>query len=487
MTSSDLQHPQWLVLWRRYAAVVGGVILIIPIAYVGTFTRYLADDFCTLGSLRELGFWGSQVYWYVNWSGRFAFMFTVNVIEAIGAWLVPVLPSLHLAGLIVGTGWAFERWLAPRAAARVRWTGWLIGGLVVYETIGGAPNIYQSLYWQTGGLTYVLPLVLAVFYAAWILSRVGEDKNTGPGSWLVAGLWMAVAVGFSETVGSLIVSALAGSFLLLWILGRGGHRRTRLLRLLCAGFIGGVVGMVIMAAAPGNASRQALLTPSSSVIVWLTETARNAYIFSVKTLRADPLRLALGLGLPLLLTATGGRDARLPSGQASSFVRGLLFLFLLPLFTFGLVMACMAPTQYAMASYPDGRILISAQFAVAVGMAVWGAAAGRWLVHHWSVAEARVPQISLGTLGVLVVILLAFTSLQTTRALLAPLPDARDFAARSDERLAKVIEARQDGVMSLPVASLNHMGGLDEISRDPTHWVNVCFSQAYGLKRVEAK
>ncbi|MGA9193364.1 MAG: hypothetical protein WBZ24_16690, partial [Anaerolineales bacterium] len=254
MTSSDPQPPQWLILWRRYAAVVGGSILLIPLAgaaYVGTFARYLADDFCTLGSLRELGFWGSQAYWYVNWSGRVAFTFTVNIIEAIGAWLVPVLPSLHLVGLIVGTGWAFERWLAPRAAARVRWAGWLIGGLVVYETIGGAPNIYQSLYWQTGGLTYVLPLVLAVFYAAWILSQKGEDKNTGPGSWLVAGLWMAVAVGFSETVGSLIVSALAGSFLLLLILGRGGHRRTRLLRLLCAGFIGGVVGMVIMAAAPG--------------------------------------------------------------------------------------------------------------------------------------------------------------------------------------------------------------------------------------------
>jgi hypothetical protein len=93
----------------------------------------------------------------------------------------------------------------------------------------------------------------------------------------------------------------------------------------------------------------------------------------------------------------------------------------------------------------------------------------------------------LGTLGVLAVILLAFTSLQTTRALLAPLPDARDFAVRSDERLAKVIEARQDGVTSLPVASLTHMGGLDEISRDPTYWVNVCFAQAYGLKRVVAK
>ncbi len=50
-----------------------------------------------------------------------------------------------------------------------------------------------------------------------------------------------------------------------------------------------------------------------------------------------------------------------------------------------------------------------------------------------------------------------------------------------------MIEARQDGVTSLPVASLTHMGGLDEISRDPTHWVNVCFAQAYGLKRVEAK
>ncbi len=150
-------------------------------------------------------------------------------------------------------------------------------------------------------------------------------------------------------------------------------------------------------------------------------------------------------------------------------------------------MACMAPTQYAMASYPDGRLLISAQFAVATGMAVWGAAAGRWLVRIWPPAAGSWPRPSLGVACFLALFTLGFDSLGTTRELLAPLPDARDFATRSDERLTRVLEARQAGIDSLPVASLTHMGGLDEISTDSANWVNVCFAQAYGLRRVTAK
>jgi hypothetical protein len=72
-------------------------------------------------------------------------------------------------------------------------------------------------------------------------------------------------------------------------------------------------------------------------------------------------------------------------------------------------------------------------------------------------------------------------------ALAAQLPDARDFAARSDERMQKVAQARAQGESEVAVASLSHMGGLDEISPDSSYWVNVCFAQAFGLHKVTAK
>ncbi len=338
MTSSDSALPGssasrqtfWQGRWKTWAAIIGGAVILVPIAaaaYMGSLSRYLADDFCTLGSLRDFGFWGSQAYWYTTWSGRFAFTFTVNIVEALGAWLVPLLPAVHLVGLLAGAGWAFDRWLAGADDRGSRWTGWFIGGLVVYQTISGTPNLYQSLYWQTGVLTYVTPLVLASFYAVWVLSR-RDGVKAGAGGIVVSGLTMAVAVGFSETVGSLLVAALAGSCLLVWLLADTGDGKTRALKLLGAGLAGGIVGMLVVAAAPGNAARQALLTPSSSAAVWLKETTRNAYIFSVRTLRGDPLRLALGLGLPFLFGAASGRQGRQPrwravrvSGSCSSWWR----------------------------------------------------------------------------------------------------------------------------------------------------------------------
>ena len=65
-----------------WAGIVLGVSMMIPLgmhAFMGGFARYIADDFCTLGTLRRLGFFGSQVNWYENWSGRFYFTLVVNL------------------------------------------------------------------------------------------------------------------------------------------------------------------------------------------------------------------------------------------------------------------------------------------------------------------------------------------------------------------------------------------------------------------------
>ena len=43
--------------------------------YLGWFARYLADDYCYAGQLRLLGFLATQKWYYVEWSGRFAFTF----------------------------------------------------------------------------------------------------------------------------------------------------------------------------------------------------------------------------------------------------------------------------------------------------------------------------------------------------------------------------------------------------------------------------
>lgn len=476
-------YPKFRI-WALGLAVAALLPPVLTAAYVGRFSRYLADDFCTLGSLRQLGFWGSQAYWYMHWSGRFSFTFLVNVAEWIGPQIVPILPALGLILLSLSLALVFRTWLAGRPSHRLASAAF--GLVVIYETIAGTPNLYQSVFWQTGLLTYVVPLISISFFAAWVQRQELANRSTLPILGLAA-CWAFVSVGFSETVGSVIVSALLGALILVGLLMRSNPSQPSCLRLLAAGLLGGLLGMVVVAAAPGNAVRQSLLAPSTNLLAWLYETFRNAYIFSVKTYRADPVRVALGLLLPFFGSLTlVRRDLGMPVRLADAKAR-IAFLVVLPLFTFALVMACMAPVQYAMSSYPDGRVLITAEFTIAAGMGLWGVAAGTTLADmtlgRWP-AHVRTGQL---VALLLALVVMGAGAVQTARSIASQVPDARTFAEASDKRLSAVQQAMGQQIDTLAVASLNHMGGLEEISRDPSNWVNLCFSQAYALHKVVAK
>src|SRR5690606_24235274 len=78
-------------VWLAVAGVALGAH-----GYLGWFTRYLGDDFCTAGILVANGLLESQIHWYTIWSGRFSFTFLVNLAEMVGPGIVPVLPIVAM-------------------------------------------------------------------------------------------------------------------------------------------------------------------------------------------------------------------------------------------------------------------------------------------------------------------------------------------------------------------------------------------------------
>jgi hypothetical protein len=66
--SSD--RPAWVFL--AIVAALAALFSLAAHAYLGTFGRYIADDFCTASTLRRLGFLESQSYWYQTWTGCYA-------------------------------------------------------------------------------------------------------------------------------------------------------------------------------------------------------------------------------------------------------------------------------------------------------------------------------------------------------------------------------------------------------------------------------
>ncbi len=234
-----------------WAGIVLGASMMIPLgvhAYLGGFARYIADDFCTLGTLRKLSFLGSQVNWYENWSGRFSFTFIVNLTQLAGPKLTPILPALALALWLLAVIFLILRWQRWLRISRSIILAFALSGLVIFATLEGSPNVYQSLYWQTGMLTYTLPLILLTAYLGWLLFYADELPDKIRHSWAIPASGVATFVfgGFSETYVSVQTALLIALFILSTIMLRGKKRR-QVNAFLGAGIVGSilVVGAIL--------------------------------------------------------------------------------------------------------------------------------------------------------------------------------------------------------------------------------------------------
>jgi len=469
----------------RGAAVATAAFALVPLAahaYLGTFSRYLADDFCTASTLRRLGFAGSQSYWYTSWSGRFSSTLIVSLAEAVGPRLIPWLTSLLLV-IWVAAGATFGgRFLA-------RPWGW-VGGIALaavhaWAVLQGAPSIYQSVYWLTGMITYTLPLALSVAYGAWLWQAAsGGGRPRSLAAACAVSLAAAFALGgFSETYVSLQTAALALALVLaLW------RRPTRARGATVVGFglLGSVLAGVAVAFAPGTQIRSGLMPPHPGALELITASVKDGYLFVARTAKGVPEVIALAVLVPLVLVWLA-RQAE-PDGSATARQSriGVAAVVLLPIVTPLLMLATIVPYEYAVSSYPDARVLITAMFVLVSGLVLWGLELGR-LAAGLRFAGTRFGSAVALTLTAVVAIGLAAAAIRSTSGILAFADVARPYAESWDTRDGKLREAAGGNSDLVAAASLRHMGGLAEIGRDPDEWINRCVAGTYGVGAVVAK
>ena len=63
-------------------------------AYIGQFSRYLADDYCTAGRALSAGVVGSAQWWYNNWAGQFTNWTAKGIAGVVGLGSASVFPAL---------------------------------------------------------------------------------------------------------------------------------------------------------------------------------------------------------------------------------------------------------------------------------------------------------------------------------------------------------------------------------------------------------
>ncbi len=461
------------------------------LAYVGSFTRMHADDFCIAGSLQHLGFWPSVIFWYNHWAGRFMYFISAHLVASSGPLGAAIFPTLVIIVWLLAFTWLLApllrraAWLHPLLSA-------LMGaGLILLVLLSTLPSVFQSIYWRDGQVNYAFPLIGLTFLGGLLLRAWWGPTRP---SVIYGGLAFGAAFvcgGFAEAFDATQAGVLlVALFCAAWLSGK--ETRRRLLPVLVAALVGSLLAMAIVVSAPGNAVRRSILGEGAGLLRVVTFSMRNAAVVLGKLLLWNPGWSLLAILVPFLAgwwqQPEAPAPAELPSRPgwralwAQAWFRGLL---LVPLGAYLVAVAACAPVVLGMNAYPDDRTIVLPQTALVVGMVVAAGLLGAGLRQmNWlPTPQARFSRLLPG--GLLTACLLASAFSLWTSAIQTP--ELRSYTQKWDERDAALRDAHRQGQTSVVVFGLNNRSGIGDLREDPNYWINACMADYYGFSSLTGK
>ena len=384
----------------------------------GFFVRWFSDDFAIPACVTRFGFWGAQAEWYRIWSGRFTFNFADALLAVIGPHSAMFVAPLTTIAIVAALRSSLRRW--PLALAM----SWAI--------LLGTSDVPQSVLWETGLLSYALPLAA---FAWWI----GNSSERTEWRWFDAAVPF-IAGGCSETEVLVQIVICATAF--------GAWRRKPML----AGLLASLLCLAAIAMSPGNAIRRSLAPPMPPTVQVISATAVDVASFFADALTRSGLML-----LVVFLVAMFAAP-RVPRRVAMVAV----------LCAIGGAAISFAAGEFALAVPLPQRARLIAWALIVAGAAAAGAALPP--TKRWISAVATVTLIA--------ALLPVVSAIQLAREI----PEARAFAGRWDRLNAFLRRNRGRDVLIYDAPG--SVGTLRFLYHDPER--NSPIAAIYGLRSVTA-
>ncbi len=484
---SKAGRPWLLNLFLVFGIAAFGLALALY-AYLGFFSRYYADDYCLTSSFLTEGFWKSQIGLYLGWSNRFAVAFIVNLSEYLGRSAIRVWPAFVIVAWVAALTWALVQAARYSRLFVSVWTALVFAEALVFFTLLEAPQLYQSLYWRVGLVTYTLPLVLLTVLIGFIFNRIRKTtaRRVSWGGPVVCVLLAFFAGGFSETYVALQTALLGLALAGIWLGVKSPAKRTWLIFVGVA-LIGSLLALLVVIFSPGNAVRLSAIPSSRPHLTSLIRMAvSSAALFIYISLKDYSFQNLLTLVLPLGITyALYAQEDSLPRIRPSSLT---LAVFLVPVVSYVLILAVCAPSAYAESAYPEARTLIEARFIMTATILAEGALIGMGFsqLHQW--ANEPVP-LFLQLFPALLFLAVCFYPVYDARKSYAQIPVYHARAEVWDARAAVIHTSLQKGITNINIhdslaRSFDDFSGLLEIGSDPHFWINQCAASFFGVHHL---
>lgn len=470
-------------MWPRILLLFLLALFSIPLAthiYLGSYSRLLADDFCSAAVANSQGIVRGSLWWYMNWTGRFAANLLDTLLASLGPRVIPYQTGFVVIIWFATLAFAVYQIIRDDEREVAVLVSCLVALMVLFTLFDVNPSIGQTLYWAhaRSGLP---SLILGTAYVAMIVCR--RTASTHSKSWLLAvALLTFIAAGFAETYTVVQTTALVFALVISLIFNHyaAPDKKSSLLPLV-AGLAGSLVGGLLVFIAPGNYYRQFPFPPPPSPLRLMDISLGGLGEFFYVVV-FSPMRAPVWAGLILCGFVFGlGIFLRRHEGSVLEKQQLVWALVWLPVVTFVLLLACWVPMAWGTSLPLASRTLIIPAYVLVCLVVCWAYLAGRLcrrsyhsLVQHRRALATALPILTFVVFGLLAV--------SRSSQMLQLRPTLAAYAREWANRESLIQSAKSQGLNYVVVPQVVHWTGLDEIELDPKiTWLTKCVQDYYGI------
>jgi hypothetical protein len=452
----------------------------------GSAMRYSGDDYCYANVLVKNGFWKAQWVSYTQvqpYNGnRYALTLFSGLSSLFGPFMSGALPTLMILVWLVAMVFALRMLVKlgsiPLSSVEIL----LVAEALAFFSLYTAPSLSQSLYWRSGMLPYLAPLVANTLLFGFIALYVLGQKPGG-GLLIIISLLSILAGGFSEAATMLQLGYL--TILLLGAFLPPLSKAEWKLRARTGVWIAWIFSMaaaLLLAFSPSNSG---YLAKSSRprVLDLLTIAGKSALSFIKGSLLSQPIPIVIlflfSMSIGWLISSRHGSFRRF------SFVVWVRVVIVVALISLVLIFACMLPSAYIQSAYPELRALITARYAMVLAIGVIGGMTG---ARFAGLIPSTPKNIQLSRVALVTFIAIAsLYPIYGARNIYSEISKYQRWAFFWDQRDVMLRHAVQNDIRDVQVMKIDHIiPNVAELSENADFWYNVCAAGYYGVQSIRA-
>ncbi len=469
------QRMRFFANFGLFFTLLSGTLAVLFLMYIGTFTRYWADDFCFAVTLETapnifVAVWNS----YSVWSNRYTNILLAGLLTMFGRGSILYAPALMIGLMAAASFLAIEQANQLFKSHLSRLTSAVLAVLLVFFTILQAPNRFQAVYWLAGLVTYFAPLIFWAVMAFLAFRGIQIQVTLPENRWVLAALaFLAfLAGGLSETTLTFQLTAFGLAILAAWFFWRGPQRRSALW-IFGIALAFSLLALLVVFFAPGNAVRLSAMPKTTLSLDLFLLSFRFTWDFIANSLQDLALPSLVSFLLAFFLALIGG--TRQPARFTAHFWLGIGSILLV---TYLLIASMIAPSVYVYGrfGYPEARALFPARFVLTLALMLAGLSFG-----HFGRSFPLLWRTSTQSLAIICVIFLAVYPLRFIPKEYPALLQAQRYAQDWDKRNAYLLEQENQSVV---LDGIESPGGLAELKSDSTFWINRCVADFYHIHSI---